>query len=92
MANVTVNKINTNYSEDYTEKDLKLIPSFDVISQFTPETDEVEFSIYNEQGLLETINYDYKDYTVTLDYNTNQNSVSTVTVNPEEDTLKVITL
>jgi hypothetical protein len=88
MANVTVNKINTNYSEDYTEQDLRLIPSFDVVSQFTPETDEVEFSIYNEQGLLETINYDYKDYTVTLDYNTNQNSVSTVTVNPEGDVIK----
>ena len=88
MAEVTINKINTNYSEDYTEKDLKLIPSFDVISQFTPETDEVEFSIYNEQGLLESINYDYKDYTVTFDYNTQQNSVSTVNVDTEEDVIK----
>jgi hypothetical protein len=88
MANVTVNKINTSYSEEYTEQDLRLIPAFDVISQFDPESDEVEFVIYNEQGLLESINYDYKDYTVTLDYNTQQNSVSTVNVNPETDVVK----
>ena len=88
MNEVTVNKIKTNYSEDYTEKDLKLIPSFDVISQFTPKTDEVEVFIYNEQGLLEFANYDYKNYTVTFDYNTQENSVSTVNVNPEEDVLK----
>jgi len=88
MANVTVNKITTNYSEDYTEQDLKLIPAFDIISQFTPETDEVEFSIYNENNILEYINYDYRDYTVTLDYNTRNGSVSTVNVDVEKDVLK----
>ena len=88
MSKVTVNKINTQFSEKYTEQDLNLIPSFEVISQFTPETDVVEFSIYNEQGLLEYINYNYTDYTVTLDYNTQQNSVSSVNVNVEEDVIK----
>ncbi len=88
MSKVTVNKINTQFSEEYAEQDLKLIPAFEVISQFTPETDVVEFSIYNEQGLLEYINYNYTDYTVTLDYNTQQNSVSSVNINIEEDVIK----
>lgn len=88
MSKVTVNKISTNVFEDYTEQDLKLVPSFDVISQFSPPTDLVEFSIYNEQNLLEYINYNYVDYSVTLDYNTNKNEISTVNVDPQEDLIK----
>ena len=88
MSKVTVNKISTNVFEDYTEQDLKLVPSFDVISQFSPPTDLVEFSIYNEQNLLEYINYNYVDYSVTLDYNTNKNEISTVDVDPQEDLIK----
>ncbi len=85
MAEVTVNKISTNIVENYSKEDLNLIPSFEVISQFNPETDIVEFSIYNEQNLLQYINYNYIDYTVTLDYNTNKNAISSVNVNPEQD-------
>ena len=88
MAEVTVNKISTTIVENYSEADLNLIPSFDVISQFNPETDIVEFSIYNEQNLLQYINPNYTDYTVTLDYNTQENAVSSVNVNPEKDLLK----
>jgi len=88
MALVTLNKINTNLFEDYTKQDLNLIPAFDVISQFNPETDNIEFSIYNELNQLEYIDYSYKNYTVTLDYNTQQNAVSTVNVDPEIDTIK----
>lgn len=85
MSNVTVNKISTPIFEEYSNKDLILVPSFDVISQFTPKRDYVEFSIYNETGNLEYINYDYIDFTVTFDYNTKENAVSTVNVNPEFD-------
>ena len=88
MALVTVNKINTDLFEDYTPKDLNLIPAFDVISQFSPDTDNIEFSIFNELNQLEYIDYSYKNYTVTLDYNTQQNAVSTVNVDPEVDTIK----
>jgi hypothetical protein len=88
MALVTVNKINTDLFEDYTPKDLNLIPAFDVISQFSPNTDNIEFSIFNELNQLEYIDYSYKNYTVTLDYNTQQNAVSTVNVDPEVDTIK----
>ena len=88
MSKVTVNKISTNTFESYTEQDLNLVPSFDVISQFTPVTDVVEFSIYNEQNLLEYISYDYIDYSVTLDYNTNTDSISTVNVDPQKDLIK----
>ena len=89
MAEVTLNKILTPLtSEGYDDKDLKLIPSFDVISQFNPEEDNIEFSIYNENNILEYINYSYKDFTITLDYNTKKNSVSTINVNPEEDLIK----
>lgn len=84
MAEVTVNKISTDIVENYSKEDLNLIPSFDVISQFNPETDVVEFSIYNEQNILQYINYNYTDYTVTLDYNTKKNAISSVNVNPEE--------
>ena len=87
MSKVAVNKINTSFLEDYTKQDLNLIPAFDVISQFTPNIDEVEFSIYNEQGLLEYIDYKYDNYTVTLDYNTQPNAVSTVNVDVEEDVM-----
>ena len=45
MAEVIVNKISTDIVENYSKEDLNLIPSFDVISQFNPETDVVEFSI-----------------------------------------------
>ena len=85
MAEITVNKISTDIVENYTPSDLNLVPSFDVISQFNPETDTVEFSIYNEQNLLEYINPNYTDYTVTLDYNTQENAVSSVNVDPEGD-------
>jgi len=88
MAEVTVNKISTTIVENYSEADLNLIPSFDVISQFNPETDVVEFSIYNEQKLLQYINYNYIDYTITLDYNTEKNAYSSVNVNPEKDLIK----
>ena len=88
MSKVTINKISTNTFENYTEQDLNLVPSFDVISQFTPITDVVEFSNYNEQNLLEYINYNYIDYTVTLDYNTNTDSISTVNVDPQKDLIK----
>ena len=74
--------------KDTIKKDLSLIPAFEATSQFTPSTDVVEFSIYNEQGLLEHINTNYKDYLVTLNYNSQNNSVSTVTVDPEKDTIK----
>lgn len=87
MSKVTINKINTPFLGDYTQQDLNLIPSFDVISQFVPEKDNVEFSIYNEQGLLEYIDYNYTDYTVTFDYNTQQNAISTVNVDVEKDVI-----
>ena len=82
MAKVTVNKISTDIVENYSEQDLNLIPSFDVVSQFNPETDVVEFSVYNEQNLLEYINYNYIDYTITLDYSTNEDDISSVNVDP----------
>ena len=88
MAKIVVNKITGDVIEGYDQKDLSLIPAFEATSQFTPSTDVVEFSIYNEQGLLEHINTNYKDYLVTLNYNSQNNSVSTVTVDPEKDTIK----
>lgn len=88
MAKVVVNKITGDVIEEYNEKDLSLIPAFEAVSQFTPSTDVVEFSIYNEQGLLEYINPNYKGYIVTLNYSSQNNSVSTVTVDPEVDLIK----
>ena len=88
MADITVNTITGEVIEDYSVKDLALIPSFEAVSQFVPSTDNVEFSIYNEQGILEYIENNYTDYKVTLNYNSTNNSVSTVTVNPEEDLIK----
>ena len=87
MAEIVVNKITGDVIEGYDQKDLSLIPAFEATSQFTPSTDNVEFSIYNEQGLLEYINYNYKKYQVTLNYSSQNNSVSTVTVDPEKDLL-----
>ena len=52
MAEVVVNKITGEVIEEYNTQDLSLIPAFETTSQFTPSTDVVEFSIYNEQGLL----------------------------------------
>ncbi len=88
MANTVVTKISTSVFEEYTPKDLKLIPSFDTISQFKPNSDIVEFSIYNEQNLLEYISYDYRDYSIIHDYNAGENIVSTINIDPEKDVLK----
>ena len=85
MAEVVVNKITGDVIEGYNQKDLSLIPAFEAVSQFTPSTDNIEFSIYNEQGVIEYINYNYTNYQVTLNYNSKNNSVSTVTVDPEKD-------
>jgi hypothetical protein len=88
MANTVVTKISTSVFEEYTPKDLKLIPSFDTISQFKPNDDIVEFSIYNEQNLLEYISYNYKDYSIIHDYNAGESIVSTINIDPEKDVLK----
>jgi len=85
MAEVTLNKITGDVVESYTSKDLSLIPAFDSVSQFNPKTDRVELSIYDEQGLLRHFNPQYTNYRVILNYNNVTNSVSTVTVDPEED-------
>lgn len=85
MAEVVVNKITGEVIEGYSNQDLSLIPAFDSVSQFTPLTDYVEFSIYDEQGNLKYIDPNYTSYQVTLNYNNNNNSVSTVSVNPEQD-------
>jgi len=85
MAEVVVNKITGEVIEGYSNQDLSLIPAFDSVSQFTPSTDYVEFSIYDEQGNLKYIDPNYTSYQVTLNYNNNNNSVSTVSVNPEQD-------
>ncbi len=88
MAEITVNKITGEVIEDYSVKDLALIPSFEAVSQFSPLVDNTEFSIYDEQGVLLYIDNNYIDYNVTLNYNSNNNSVSTVTVDPEKDLIK----
>ena len=88
MAEVVLNKITGEVIEGYDQKDLSLIPAFEVTSQFTPSIDNVEFSIYNEQGVLEYIDYNYIDYQVTLNYNSQNSSVSTVTVDPEKDLIR----
>ena len=88
MAEITVNKITGEVIEDYNVKDLALIPSFEAVSQFSPLIDNTEFSIYDKQGTLLYINNNYVDYNITLNYNSTNNSVSTVTVNPEEDLIK----
>lgn len=85
MADITLNKITGDIVESYTTKDLSLIPAFDSVSQFNPKTDRVEFSIYDEQGLLRHFNPQYTNYRVILNYNNITNSVSTVTVDPEKD-------
>ena len=88
MADITLNKITGDIVESYTNQDLSLIPAFDSVSQFNPKTDRVEFSIYDEQGLLRHFNPTYTSYRVILNYNNVTNSVSTVTVDPEEDLKK----
>lgn len=88
MAEIEVNKITGEVIEDYDVKDLALIPSFETVSQFSPLEDNTEFSIYDKQGTLLYINNNYTDYKVTLNYNSNNNSVSTVTVDPEVDLVK----
>ena len=77
MAKITVNKTSTNVVENYTDQDLKLIPSFDVTSAFNPLTDLVEFSIYNEQNIIEYINYNFDGYSVT--------QVGSVSIDPATD-------
>ena len=80
MADITVNKTSTNVVENYAEQDLNLIPSFDIASEFNPQTDVVEFSIYNEQNIIEYINYNYDGYSIT--------QVGSVSIDPPQDLIK----
>lgn len=66
----------------FNEKDLKLIPSFDSVSEFRPSLDKVEFSIYNEQGVLEYIDYNYTGYSITSGYNSNTEIASELNIDP----------
>ena len=69
----------------FNEKDLKLIPSFDSVSEFRPSLDKVEFSIYNEQGVLEYIDYNYTGYSITSGYNSNTEIASELNIDPGQD-------
>jgi hypothetical protein len=80
MSNITVNKISTDVVENYTEQDLKLIPSFDIASEFDSQTDVVEFSVYNEQNIIEYINYNYDEYSIT--------QVGSISIDPSQDLIK----
>ncbi len=87
MSETIVNRISSSIGDNYSKKDLKLISTFDVFTNFNPSKDVVEFSIYNEQGLLEYIDYNFEGYSVTLSSTTDKNVFSTVGFNPEGDLL-----
>ena len=70
---------------EYSEKDQELIPSFNSVSEFRPAIDRVEFSVYNEQGLLETINYNFKDYSVLSGFNPKTGVANSIEVDPGLD-------
>jgi len=81
---------NDNFSyEEYSEKDLKLIsPATNSLSEFRPSTDRVEFSIYNEQGLLDNIEYNYKDYNIPPEFNPLTGILSSLNLDPGVDLIK----
>ena len=75
--------------DEYSDKDLKLIsPVTTSISEFRPSTDRVEFSIYNEQGLLDVIEYDYKAYSIPSGFNPATGVVSNIDVDPGSDLIR----
>ena len=80
----TVYKISSSIGENYSEEDLNLISSFEVFTNFTKEKDTIEFSIYNEQNLLEYIDYNYTDYSVVLSSTTDKNTFSTIEIDPKK--------
>lgn len=81
---------NTNFSyEEYSEQDLKLIaPSTNSVSEFRPSIDRVEFSVYNEQGLLDTIQYNYKDYVIPAGFNPSTGIIPSLNLDPGKDLIK----
>jgi hypothetical protein len=83
--NYTIKVSNTNPFVDYNEKDLNLIPSFNNVSEFRPEFDFVEFSIYNEQGVLQFINPNFTNYAILSGFNSNTGVASTISVDPGVD-------
>jgi hypothetical protein len=75
--------------DEYSAKDLKLIsPVTTSISEFRPSIDRVEFSIYNEQGLLDNINYTYEHYSILSGYNPSTGIVSTIDLDPGVDLIR----
>jgi len=80
MPNITINKTSTDIVENYTEQDLNLIPSFNIASSFNSNVDKVEFSIYNEQNVIEYINYNYIGYTTT--------QKGSINIDPTQDLIK----
>lgn len=88
MDKVTINRISSSIGENYSDKDLNLISSFDSIGNFSPEKNNIEFSIYNEENNLEYIEYNHIDYTTTFDYNSNKNLISSINLTPEKDIIE----
>ena len=71
--------------DEYSEKDLELIPSYNSVSEFRPAIDRVEFLIFNEEGLLETINYNFKNFTTPPGFNPTNGVLSSIEVDPGRD-------
>ena len=86
--NYTIQVSDNNSFVDFDEKDLKLIPSFNSISEFRPASDKVEFAVYNEQGILEYINYNYTNYAISSGYNSNTGIASELNIDPGQDLIQ----
>ena len=85
MANISLISPSEFTSLSYDEKDINLIPSFEVDTSFG-EGSYIEYYIFDLNKSLISVNYDYDSYSIQNDLQSSlTNNISKIQINPEQD-------
>ena len=75
-------------SDGFEMQDQNIIPSTDASASFNPEINNVEFYVYDENYNILTSNYEFQNWGINDDQNTDEQSLTStnqLTINPTED-------
>ena len=85
MTNISIISPSEFTSLSYDEKDINLIPSFEVDTSFG-EGSYIEYYIFDLNKSLISVNYDYDSYSIQNDLQSSlTNNISKIQINPEQD-------
>ena len=77
-------------SDGFEMQDQNIIPSTDASASFNPEINNVEFYVYDENYNILTSNYEFQNWGINDDQNTDEQSLTStnqLTINPTEDVI-----